>query len=121
MRRIFRLFRPAQPAPAAVWTLSAEQHAQVMQALSEIGLAIVAETRGPVPLMTFGRRVLDRLGQRRPFVDPVPLPHFADALKAVIKDMDHDRLRVMSPTDFPGVGYVFNVADPETWPVRTSR
>ena len=45
---------------------------------------------------------------------------FADALKRVIREMDHERLRVMSPTDFIGVGYVYNAADPETWPIRSS-
>lgn len=119
MRRIFRLFRPVQ-TPLRPWTLSAEQHRQLLDLLSEIGLGIVSEARGPVPLMTFGRRVLDRLqSQHRP--DPVPLVLFVDALKRVIRDMEHERLRVMSPSDFPGVGYVFNAHDPETWPVRTSR
>jgi hypothetical protein len=121
MRRIFRLFRPAdQPAPRP-FVLSAEQHRQVLDLLSDIGLRIIAEQRGPVPLLVFGRRMLERLGTSRRFVDPIPLPHFADALKHIIRDMEHERLRVMSPSDFPGVGYVFNARDPETWPVQTSR
>jgi hypothetical protein len=66
--------------------------------------------------MTFGRRVLERLEAARRD-EPVPLPHFADALKRVIRDMQHERLRVLSPTDFVGVGYVYNADDPETWPV----
>ena len=124
MRRIIELFRPAKPQ-VRKWHLTPEQHRQVLELLSEIGLGIVDEARGPVPLMTFGRRVLERLdtwgspGQSTQGGRPVPLPHFADALKRVIRDMQHDRLRVMSPTDFIGVGYVYNAQDPETYPFRS--
>ena len=117
MRRIIEFFRPAKPQ-VRPWHLSPEQHRQVLELLSEIGLGIVAESRGPVPLLTFGRRVLERLHEQSP-PQPVPLPHFADALKRVIRDMEHDRLRVMSPTDFIGVGYVYNAQDPETYPFRS--
>jgi hypothetical protein len=119
MRRIFRLFQRRQPPPVIPFNLSVEQHEQLLELLGEIGLGIVSEVRGPVPLLTFGRRVLERLQTRRS--ESVPLPHFADALKRVIRDMQHERLRVMSPSDFPGVGYVYNAHDPETWPVRSSR
>jgi hypothetical protein len=120
MRRIF-WFRsgPRAAQPTQAWYLSAEQHRQLQELLGELGLLIVNEARGPVPLLNFGRRVLDRLGP--PAASAVPLPHFADALKRVIRDMRHERLRVMSPTDLLGVGYVYNAADPDTWPVRTSR
>jgi hypothetical protein len=115
MRRIFRLFG-GRPRPAReAWRISEEQHRQLLQLLSEIGLGIVAEARGPVPLLTFGRRVLDRLGRS----DSASLPDFADALKHVIRDMGDGRLCVMSPTDFVGVGYVYNAHDPETWPVKS--
>jgi hypothetical protein len=126
MRRIFRFFWRASadlpPAPPPPWTPTAEQRRLMLELLSRIGLDIVAEARGPVPLVTFGRRVLDRLGpqQLRP-LGPVTQLQFADGLKSLIRDMAHDELRVMSPSDFPGVGYIFNAADPETWPVRTSR
>jgi hypothetical protein len=124
MRRLFRFFlRADAAAPAAPpWEPSAEQRRVMLELLSRIGLDIVSEARGPVPLVTFGRRVFDRLGpqQLRPF-GPVTQLQFADGLKAVIRDMADDRLRVMSPTDFPGVGYIFNATDPDTWPVRTSR
>jgi hypothetical protein len=119
MRRIFRLFQRRFEPPPPAFYLTADQHRQLLELLSEIGLRIVSENRGPVPLMTFGRRVLERLEPRSS--QPVPLPRFADALKRLIRDMRHDRLRVMSPSDFPGVGYVFNASDPKTWPVRTSR
>jgi hypothetical protein len=119
MRRIFRLFhRRFEPPPPAFY-LTAEQHRQLLELLSEIGLRIVRENRGPVPLMTFGRRVLERLDARAD--RPIPLPRFADALKRVIRDMRHERLRVMSPSNFPGVGYVLDASDPETWPVRSGR
>jgi LmbE family N-acetylglucosaminyl deacetylase len=117
MRRIFWFRSGPRDAKEQAWFLSDEQHRELQALLSELGLHIVSEARGPVPLLKFGRRVLDRLGN----ASTVPLPHFADALKRVIRDMRHDQLRVMSPTDLLGVGYVYNAADPETWPVRTSR
>ncbi|WP_428936932.1 hypothetical protein [Fontivita pretiosa] len=122
MRRMMRLFfRDDAPPATAAWQLSPQQQQQVLELLSQIGLGIVSEARGPVPLLTFGRRVLERL-RMHPAEPPVPLPHFADALKRVIRQMDHQHLRVLSPnTDFPGVGYVYNADDPETWPVRSSR
>jgi len=127
MRRIMRLFFHDEPPPLQPWNLSKEQHRQLLDLLSEIGLNIIEEARGPVPLLTFGRRVLERLDMSRPPAQspaqsrPVPpLPHFADALKRVIRDMQHDRLRVMSPSDFPGVGYVYNARDPDTYPVRSA-
>ena len=102
-----------------MWQLSPDQHRQVLDLLSEIGLGIVREARGPVPLLTFGRRVLDHLGGAH--TGHMPLPHFADALKRVIRDMGHERLRVMSPTEFLGVGYIYNHEDRDTWPVQSSR
>ena len=133
MRRIMRLFFGDEPPPPVQpWNLSKEQHRQLLDLLSEIGLNIIDEARGPVPLLTFGRRVLERLdtwhhpghpghpGHANPQRPVPPLPHFADALKRVIRDMQHDRLRVMSPTDFPGVGYVYNARDPDTYPVRSA-
>lgn len=117
MRRIFRLFWNAEPEVRA-WTLTEQEHQQLMRLLSDVGLQIVTDVRGPVPLLTFGRRVLDLLEPGRRF-HTVDLPEFAAALKAVIREMADERLRVMSPSDFPGVGYVFNAEDPETWPVKS--
>ena len=115
---MFRFFRRrSYPTHADSLTLSAAQQQQLLDLLSEIGLHIVAEARGPLPLLTFGRRVLERLE----VAPPIPLPHFSAALKHIIQSMDHERLRIMSPTDFLGVGYVYIADDPETWPVRTSR
>lgn len=118
MRRIWKFLRPQRPSLPQAWELTPLQHRQLLDLLSEIGLNIVSEARGPVPLLTFGRRVIERLDAHQ---QTPSLPLFADALKKVIRDMAHDRLRVMSPTDFLGVGYVYNALDPETWPVRTSR
>jgi hypothetical protein len=119
MRRVLRFFFQHHEPPPPLWTLSTAQKRELLELLSDIGLQIVAESRGPVPLLTFGRRVLERLESQT--ARRVPLPHFADALKRVIREMRHEQLRVMSPTDFLGVGYVFNAQDPETWPVQTSR
>ena len=116
MRRIIQMFFKSAPAQPPPWALSGELRDQLLDHLSDIGLRIVDEARGPVPLMTFGRRVLERLETKHP---PVPLHRFADALKRVIHDMGHERLRVMSPTDFAGVGYVYNAKDPDTYPVRS--
>jgi len=103
------------PQPEPVHLSSAQQR-QLLELLSSIGLRIVSESRGPVPLLTFGRRVLEHLDVR----PPVPLPHFSAALKRLIQSMDHERLRIMSPTDMIGVGYVYNAQDPETWPVKSA-
>ena len=118
MRRIIRLFRP-EPQLVHPWTLSGAQRRQLLDLLSEIGLGIVAERRGPVPLLKFGKHVLERLDVPTR-EEVVPLAPFADALKHVIMEMRHDQLRVMSPTDFIGVGYVYNAHDPQTWPYRGS-
>ena len=119
MRRIFRFFWRPRAASTPAWSLSEDQRAELLSLLSQLGLQIVRDARGPVPLLAFGRAVLDRLELTRP--GRVPLPDFADALKRVIAEMEHEQLRVLSPTEMVGVGYVFDVKDPETWPVPTSR
>jgi hypothetical protein len=117
MKRIWKFFGRREVAAPPTWDLTPDLHQRLLDLLSEIGLDIVQEARGPVPLLTFGRRVLERLDTPR----AVPVPLFADALKRVIREMADDRLRVMSPTDFLGVGYIYNAQDPETWPVQSSR
>ena len=118
MRRVFWIRPRRVKTPADIWFLPDHQYRQLLDLLSRIGLHIVDEARGPVPLLTFGRRVLEYLDGGGS--GSVPLPHFADALKRIIRDMGHDRLKVMSPTDFVGVGYVYNAEDPETWPIRST-
>jgi hypothetical protein len=118
MKRFFSFWRrDVDPAPPP-WELSVQQHRELLELLSDIGLRIVDQANGPVPLLTFGRRMLDRLQTSRG--SSVPLANFSDALKRIIREMEHDRLRVMSPTDFLGVGYVYNAQNPETWPMRSS-
>ena len=119
MKRIFTFFWQPKASSAPSWTLSADEHRRLLALLSEIGLQILREARGPVTLMAFGQAVLERLELSRP--GRVPLPDFVDALKRIIRDMNHEELRVLSPTEMVGVGYVFNARDPMTWPVRTSR
>ena len=120
MKRIFTFFWQPRKAPSApAFLLSDDQRRELLALLSNLGLQIVSDARGPVPLLTFARSVLDRLQLTRP--GRVPLVDFVDALKRVIAEMDHDKLRILSPTEMVGVGYVFNLQDPETWPVRTSR
>ena len=64
---------------------------------------------------------VSRLRARGPIAPNPEDADFADALKRVICEMEDEKLRVMSPTEFVGVGYVYNAVDPETWPVRSSR
>ena len=118
MRRIFLFWRPRPQQAAEAWALSPDQHRQVINLIADMGLSIVNEARGPVTLLTFGKRVMERLASDRQLF-AVPLPEFADALKKVIRDMGDRNLRIMSPSDFPGVGYVYNLSDPETWPVNS--
>ena len=120
MRREILFGRDDTPkAPPGGWRLTADQQRQVTDLLLNVGLEIVRDARGPVPILTFGRRVLERLDP--PSGHRLPLPQFADALKRVVLELRHEKLRVMSPSDFLGVGYVYNAADPESWPVRSSR
>jgi hypothetical protein len=114
MRKWF-FFSRRVDASAVEWVPSADLERELRELLCRIGLRIVAEARGPVPLLAFGRRVVEHLRTR----PPVTLARFSDALKKAIVRMDDDRLRVMSPTEFLGVGYVYNARDPETYPVRS--
>ena len=71
--------RPTTQPPAAL-NLTNEQHQQLLDHLTEIGLEIICEARGPVPLLTFGRRMMERLQTHKTHV--LPLPQFADAAQA---------------------------------------
>ena len=113
----FLWFKKGPTQPPAALNLSNEQHQQLLDLLTEMGLEIIRDTRGPVPLLTFGRRMMEKLETHQSHV--LPLPQFSDALKHIIRNLRHDRLRVMSPSDFAGVGYVYNAQDPDTWPVRS--
>ena len=81
----------------------------------ELGLQIVGEVRGPMCLWDFSRRLGHRLG-----MPPVPLPDLSDAVKATLAKIDDPRLKVLAP-GMPGAGYVYDAADPDSRPVRSSR
>ena len=83
--------------------------------LVELGLQIVSEVRGPMRLWDFSRRLGRRLG-----MPPLPLTDLSDAVKATLSQIDDPRLKILAP-GMPGVGYVYDAADPESRPVRASR
>jgi len=102
------------PAKAAAGSNSIDALV-LSQTLVELGLEIVGEVRGPMRLWDFSRRLGRRLG-----MPPVPLSDLSDAVKATISQIDNPRLRILAP-GMTGVGYVYDAADPESWPVRASR
>jgi hypothetical protein len=68
-------------------------------------------------LWEFSWRLGTRLG-----MPPVPLSELSDAVKATLSTIDHSRLRVLAPAARgTGAGYVYDAADPDAWPVRSSR
>src|SRR4051812_48133404 len=83
MKRIFTFFWRPKASAAPAFTLDDAQRQELLTLISQMGLQIIRESRGPVPLIAFGRAVLDRLQLTRP--GRVPLPDFADALKRIIK------------------------------------
>jgi hypothetical protein len=90
-------------------------HTVLTESLVELGLEIVSEVRGPMRLWDFSRRLGRRLG-----MPPVPLTDLSDAVKATLSRIDDPRLRILAP-GMQGVGYVYDAADPDSWPVRASR
>ena len=84
-------------------------------ALVDLGLQIVGEVRGPMRLWDFSRRLGRRLG-----MPPVPLTDLSDAVKTTLARIDNPRLRILAP-GMQGVGYVYDAADPDSWPLRASR
>ena len=97
----------------------AELYGVMSQTLVELGLQIVHEVRGPMRLWDFSRRLGSRLG-----MPPVPLSQLSDAVRATLSTIDDGRLRVMAPASRAGgtgAGYVYDAADPDAMPVRSSR
>lgn len=90
-------------------------HRGVAESLAELGLEIVREARGPMRLWEFAARLRHRLG-----MPPVPAGELCDAVKSALARIEHPRLRVLAPS-MQGVGYVYDDADPDTHPVRSSR
>jgi hypothetical protein len=87
----------------------------VARTFVDLGLSIVRETRGPMRLWDFARRLEQRLGMPR-----VPTGELCEAIKAALDRANDPRLALMSTT-MPGVGYVYDAADPDAKPVRSSR
>ena len=87
--------------------------APVAASLVELSLAIVREGRGPMRLWDFAHRLRHRLG-----MPPVPTSDLCDAVKNALAaaTAEDPRLTVLA-TSMPGVGYVFEAADREAWPV----
>ena len=82
--------------------------------LVELGLQIVSEVRGPMRLWDFSRRLGRRLG-----MPALPLTDLSDAVKATLSQIDDPRLKVLAP-GMQGVGYVYDAADPDSRPIRSS-
>jgi len=91
------------------------------ESLVELGLQIVHEVRGPMRLWDFSRRLGTRLGMK-----PMPLSDLTDAVRATLATISDPRLRILTPGSrgggsCTGAGYVYDAADPDSWPVRSSR
>jgi len=100
-------------SPAA----GADVYRILSESLVDLGLQIVREVRGPMRLWEFSWRLGSRLG-----MPPMPLSEISDAVKATLSTIDHQRLRILAPPGRDtGAGYVYDAADPDAWPVRSSR
>lgn len=102
-------------------SLAPSAYGAMSDSLVELGLQIVHEVRGPMRLWDFSRRLGKRLG-----MPPVPLSELSDAVKATLATIDDPRLRVLAPgprggSSGTGAGYVYDAADPDSRPVRSSR
>ena len=103
----FKLSYDTFPSPASI--------PGVAESLVELSLSIVRETRGPMRLWDFARRLEPRLGMPR-----TPTGVLCDAVKNALEQINDPRLAVLS-TSMPGVGYVYDALDPDAKPVRASR
>ena len=87
----------------------------VAESLVELSLAIVRETRGPMRLWDFARRLEQRLGMPR-----TPTGVLCEAVKNALEQINDPRVGVLA-TSMPGVGYVYDALFPVAKPVRASR
>ena len=87
----------------------------VARTFVEVSLSIIRESRGPMRLWDFARRLERRLGMPR-----VPTGQLCEAINAALDRANDPRLALMS-TSMPGVGYVYDAMDPDAKPVRSSR
>jgi hypothetical protein len=109
-------FGPANQVVGDAATATAV-YSVLSESLVELGLQIVREGRGPMRLWEFSWRLGTRLG-----MPPMPLAELSDAVKATLSSIDDARLRLQAPpTRGTGAGYVYDAADPDTCPVRSSR
>ena len=79
------------------------------------GVQVLEGLRGPMALHEFSKRLAVRAGC---WPMPVDFGHVCDAVKALLRILDHPGLHLQCPSSEPGVGLVFDQANPETWPVR---
>jgi len=93
------------------------QDEQLGIAVTFIGLRLVKEARAPLPLWRFSQRLAAEAGVR----SSADLARLSDSVKLLLIKTNHPRLAVTQSSSTPGVGYVYDRADPETWPVKSSR
>ena len=111
---------PDSPVAASAPASAAAVYEVLSESLVEMGLQIVHEVRGPMRLWDFSRRLGTRLD-----MPPMPLSQLSDAVRATLSTIDDARLRVLAPGSRggfgTGAGYVYDAADPDALPVRSSR
>ena len=110
------LFAPAPPGELSLPAgPDADLPAVVAASLVDLSLSIVRESRGPMRLWDFARRLETRLGMPR-----TPTGELCNAVKAALERINDPRVAVLA-TSMPGVGYVYDANDPDAKPVRSSR
>ena len=108
---------PQWPSPGTAAGLPGLGGGGVAASLVDLSLSIVRESRGPMRLWDFAHRLRRRLG-----MPPVPTSDLCDAVKHALEAATaaDPRLTVQA-TSMPGVGYVYDPADLDNRPVRSSR
>ncbi len=86
----------------------------LQKSLVACGKAMLKGASAPLPLYRFARSVAASMNLSR----AIPTLQLCDALKSLLVAMDDESIRILSPTDLPGVGYVYDQANSETWPIR---
>jgi hypothetical protein len=110
----------AHSAAAPAQAPASDLYGVMSESLVRLGLQIVHEVRGPMRLWDFSRRLGSRLN-----MPAMPLSQLSDAVRATLSTIDDQRLRILAPGSRggggTGAGYVYDAADPDSWPVRSSR
>jgi hypothetical protein len=107
-------YTPGIPEVAvdSLGSLSIDQRRRLRRQVTAIGLRQLRLRRVPIPLWQFAVYLAVQSGVRiLPDID-----RLSDAVKQLIWSGGGGRLRVIA-TSAPGVGYVFDRDDPETWPL----